>query len=284
MRLRFLNNKKGILPLLIAAGAGAALGGAAGFFGSKGKQSVNPYGTLNPEQVALTHSLGPELNTRATGDASQFQYGGQLNAPITEGELGVQTNANRINAIAGKTYGNIGEYDPTLFNKQFDEEIADPTYASYKRNVLPGIQEAMPGFSTARGNVTARGLQNTSDQLLMARNQAREAQKRLALDALTGASNYNVNAANIAAVPRLIQQAGLDKAYQNFIQANAQKSDSINQALDFLGISTGTVTNKPNTTGSILNGAIAGAGAAGSIASSFQPKPAPVTNNYLGGY
>ncbi len=211
---------------------------------NKGK-GINPYGTLNPEQVNLTKSLGPELTDRATGDASQFQYGGQLNAPIGQGEQDVVDNSARLNALAGNTYSNIGTYDPNTFNTQFDQEIANPTFDSYKRNVQPGIQESVPGFSTARANVTARGLQNTSDQLLMARNAARESQKKLALDALSGASNYNVNAANIAAIPRVIQQAGLDKEYANFLQANAQKSDSINQALQFLGIS--TVVDKPTT-------------------------------------
>lgn len=222
------------------------------FLGPQGKfigdtlnkgRGINPYGTLNPEQVALTQSLGPEINTRSTGDASQFQYGGQLNAPIGQGEQDVVNNAARLNAIAGNTYGQIGQYDPTTFNQQFDKQVVDPTFASYKRNVLPGLEEAVPGFSTARLNVAARGLQNVSDNLSTQRLGAQQAQQGIALNALQGGSNYNINAANIAAIPRVIQQAGLDKQYQNFIQANQQKSDSINQALQFLGIS--TVVDKP---------------------------------------
>lgn len=211
---------------------------------NKGR-GINPYGTLNPEQIALTKSLGPELMDRATGDASALQYGGQLSAPIGAGEQAVVNNAARLDAVGNNTFETLGNYDPALFNKQFDTEIADPTYESYKRNVLPGIQEAVPGFSTARANVTARGLQNTSDQLLQARNTARTAAQRMALDALQTGSNYNVNAANVAAIPRVIQQAGLDRQYADFLQANSQKSDSINQALQFLGIS--TVVDKPTT-------------------------------------
>lgn len=208
------------------------------------KQKVDPYGTLNPEQRALNQSLGPELTKSATAPASNNLYTGNLTAPITSGEQTVVDNAARANVTANNTYGTLGTYDPATFNKQFDEEVANPTFESYKRNVLPGIQEAVPGFSTARANITARGLQNTSDQLLQARNAARTTAQQTALNALQGQSNYNVNAANIAAIPRVIQQAGLDAQYKNFIQANQQKQDSINQALNFLGISTGTVTQQ----------------------------------------
>lgn len=259
------------LPLILGAAAlGAAAGGGAALLSKKPK--VDPYGTLNPEQVALTKSLGPEITSRATGDASQYLYGGQLNAPISDGEQNVVDNAARLNAVAAGTYNTLGTYDPKLFNDQFDSEIADPTYESYKRNVLPGIQESVPGFSTARADVTAKGLQNVSDQLLTARNTARTAAQQTALSALQQGSNYNVNAANIAAVPRVIQQAGLDKSYQNFIQANAQKSDAVNQALNFLGISTGTSYQEPNP----LQAALAGAGAGAQIYSAFNTPSQPI--------
>lgn len=200
--------------------------------------NTNPYGTLNPEQTRLTQSLGPELNRRATGGYQQYLYGGQLNASITPEEQLVVDNATRMNALANNTYAQIGQYDPATFNQQYDTQVADPTFNSYKRNVLPSIQEAVPGFSTARANVTARGLQNVSDQLSTQRLGAQQAQQNIALNALTGASNYNTNAANIAAIPRIITQAGLDRQYQDFLQANEQSANAINQALQFLGIST----------------------------------------------
>ncbi len=227
------------------------------------KTVVNPYGTLNPEQVALNKQLGPQLQSNI--DSAGAQYTGQLSAPISAGEQNVVDNSARMDAIANGTYSQIGQYDPASFNQQFDEQVANPTFDSYKRNVLPSIQEAVPGFSTARANVTARGLQNVSDTLATQRFNAQTTAKQQAMDALSGASSYNTNALKLQAAPREIQQAGLDKAYTAFLDANKNKQTAIDQALNFLGISTGTVKQDPTALGDL----VAGAGAAANIYSSL---------------
>ena len=49
-----LSNEHGIAPLLLGAGlvAGGALSGLGSYLG-RGKQTYDPYGTLNPEQKAI---------------------------------------------------------------------------------------------------------------------------------------------------------------------------------------------------------------------------------------
>lgn len=198
-----------------------------------------PYGTLNPEQGALVKSLGPQLQKSAS---ELSMYPGQLSAPISQGEMDVVGNSARLSAMANNTFNNL-QYDPTRFNQEFESEIAAPTYSSYARNVLPLLQEAVPGFSTARGNITRRALLDVNDQLLTARNTARTSAQKLALDAATQGGAYNTSALKIAAAPREITQAGLDRSYNDYLQANKTKQTSIDQALNFLGIS--TVTREP---------------------------------------
>lgn len=243
---------------------------------------TNPYGTLNPEQVSLDKSLGPELQTRATGDYSQFLYPGQLQAPIGAGEQDVVNNAARTNAIAGNTYNRIGAYDPQAVNDQFDQYIQRPSQQNWMNDVAPYLRENLNAFSSEQGNVLARAALTNQNNLNQQRVGYQQQAQVNALNALSGASAYNKGALDIAAAPRLIQQAGLDKAYNNFIQANAQKRDSINQALQFLGISTGTTTQDPTLFGNYLSTMQSAANIAGSVipfASGGSNKNPAVTNS-----
>lgn len=250
------------LPLILGA---AALGGAAGYFGSQGKTKVDPYGTLNPEQRQINAALGPAILGNLNKD---YTYTGQLNAPIGQGEQDVVNQNARMNAIAGNTYGTFANYNDPNFNSQFNQEIADPTFANFQNNIAPYLAQELPSFGTQRANVIARSLGDLQNNVLQQRFTARESAKNRALQAANDSAGYFQTAAGIQSIPRSIQQAGLDRDYQNFIQANQQKSDSLSQALAFLGLSTGTAQYKPNSTGQALQGALAGASAfAGSMGS-----------------
>lgn len=244
---------------------------------------TDPYGTLNPEQVNLNKNLGPDLTNRATGDYSQFMYPGQLQAPISQGEQDVVNNAARTNAIAGNTYNRIAQYDPNQVNEDFNTNIARPSTQNWMNDVAPYLRENLNAFSSEQGNVLARAALTNQNNLNQQRMDYQQQARTNALSALTGASNYNTNALNIAAAPRAIQQAGLDKAYNNFIQANAQKSNSINQALQFLGISTGTTTQDPTTFGNILSTAQSAANIYSAIRGGATPS-APINSGGGGGF
>lgn len=212
----------------------------------------DPYGTLNPEQVGLNKALGPDITNRATGDYSQFLYPGQLTAPITQGEQDVVNNSARLNAVAGDTFNRIGKYDPASINEQFSNDVFRPTLQNWQNDVAPYLRSTVPAFSSMQGTLLNKSLSTLQNDLLQKRMGYQQQAQVNALNALSGGSSYNANAAKIAAIPREIQQAGLGRDYENFIQANGQKRDSINQALQFLGISTGTAEQESTTFGNIL--------------------------------
>lgn len=242
----------------IAVGAmgGAALGGAAGYFGSKGKNKVDPYGQMTSEQRALNSAVGGDLLANAN---KNYTYGGQLTEGIGAGEQDVVNQNARMNAIAGNTYANLGNYNDPAFNEQFDSEISRPTLQNFQNEIAPYLAQELPSFGTQRAQVIARSMGELQNNVLQKRFDARESAKNRALQASNDSANYFNTSAGIQSIPRSIKQAGLDREYANFVKANEQKSDSLKNALSFLGISMGTSEYKPNSTGAALSGAMAGA-------------------------
>ena len=116
--------------------------------------------------------------------------------------------------------------------------MVDPAYRLFERNVLPGLIEDYAGFSTARANAAANARTDLGDQLLMQRYQALQDTKNRALQAYSQVPTVQ----NYLAAPRVFQQAGLDRKYAEYIRGNEQKMANIDNALKFLGISTGTYT------------------------------------------
>lgn len=246
---------------------------------TKGSGSgVDPYGALNPEQKAITQQLGPQIQSELGKSAQDYMYGGQLSAGITPGEQDVVGQNARMNAIAGNTYGQLANYNDPNFDQQFDTEITNPTLQNFTRNIQPLLEESLPSFSTARGNVISRNLGDLQNNLLQQRYAARGAAKDRALSALSGSNNYFQGAANIQSIPREIQQAGLDRQYQNFVTANSQKQNSLQNALSFLGLSTGTYQQPPDNLSRLLNIAKTGV----QVAGLFNPATAPFSAASLG--
>lgn len=233
----------------------------------------DPYGTLNPEQVQVNKGLGGTLLNNING--ANYDYNGQLAAPITAGEQNVVANNSRMNAVAQQTYGDLGNYNDQNFNTNFNSEIADPTLANFKNNVAPLLGEELPSFGTQRAQVISRALGDLQNNVMQQRFTAREAAKNRALTALSGAANYDQTAAGIQAIPREIQQAGLDKAYQSFVTSNTQKQNGLNQALQFLGISTGSAIQDPTNLGNMIALAQAGANIYGTVAGGGSKGGAP---------
>lgn len=238
----------------------------------------DPYGTLNPEQVQVNKGLGSTLLNQAT-NPNAFNYGGQLNANMGTGEQDVIDRNARMNAVASQTYGTLGNYNEGDFNKQFADEISNPTFDNFKNNISPYLAQELPSFGTQRANVIARSLGDLQNNVLQQRFTAREAAKDRALSAVGQSADYLGKSAQIQAVPREIQQAGLDRQYNAFTAANASKQNAVNQALQFLGISTGSVTQEPTTLGNVATlgttvaniiGAIKGMGNGGT-----NPTPPP---------
>lgn len=241
---------------------GAGIGAVGSLFGGKKKSSYDPYGSFTPEQRALAQTLGSRLNS-SIGQGPQ-QYGGQLNASITPEELDVIRQFNQGASTSFGSLGRLADYNDAAFNDQFAQEIVNPTFNQFRQYTQPILEESLPSFSTARANVVARALNDTQDQLLQQRFAAREAAKNRSITASGALQDLGASALNINAVPRVIQQAGLDKAYSEFVRSNEQYGQDINQALNYLHIPSG-VERAPNT--STLERLIAGAGAGAQIGS-----------------
>jgi hypothetical protein len=237
----------------MAGGAGLAGGGLGWLMGKKEKK--DPYGTLNPEQIAVNKALGPRLQALA---GAPVYYGDQLTEPITSAEA---ANVEQFGGMLPGSYStlrDLGTYDDLAFQNQFREEIASPAYQEFRQYAQPALEEAVPTSGSARAALVREGIGNLSRDLLTQRFSAREAAKNRALSATLGTPGFAAGAAGVLAIPRGIKQAGLDRKYQEYVRANEQNRKDIDAALRFLGISTGTY--QPDTRGQMaLQGAMSGA-------------------------
>ena len=243
-----------VIPLAAMALAGGAAGAGLGYLAGQ-KEKKDPYGTLNPEQIAVNKALGPRL---AALSGSVDQYGGQMTAPMTPAEV---ANIGRFQNLSGSMYDtleSLGTYNDVDFQNRFREEIASPAYQDFSRYEQPILEEAVPTSGSARAGVVSEGLDKLRSQLLGTRFQAREAAMDRAGNIAQGSPGFAKGTAEVLSIPRGITQAGLDRKYQEYVRANEQNRRDIDAALKFLGISTGTY--QPDTRGQMaLQGAMSGA-------------------------
>lgn len=234
----------------------------AGFFGPGGKAVVDtlgkgpnrdPYGTLNPEQKAVTQKLGSAFQT--TLDKGPQYYTGQLSADITPEEQANVDSYGRLDTLRGNSLGSIFSSSPEALNSEFDTQVANPTLDYYKRNIQPLTEESLSGFSTDRGRIVGGQLTDLAGNLSQQRFDAQQKRRDQIINASGALNQAGTTSAGIYAIPREIKQAGLDRAYSDYIQANQQHAKSISQMLDFLGIS--TVTESSTANQRILEGGLA---------------------------
>lgn len=262
----------------------------ADIFGKGG--TTDPYGTLNPEQKTLTQALGPELTNQINSPAPA--YTGQYVAPYSGGEQQAADQYNRLAAISGQSLGQLANYNPQTVNQNFDQQVAQPSLDFWKRNIAPTLDEDLSGFGTQKEYANSRSLNDLQNNLSTQRFSAQQAYANNALAASGAINNQGVTGQAINSVPREIQQAGLDKAYADYVYGNNYKQNSINQMLGFLGIGTQTYQQNPNsqllaaglgaaaTIGGAMVGGPAGAAAGSTIGSSLTNySGSPTTNpNY----
>jgi len=250
----------------VASGLAVA-GGVAGYLGgTKGKKAQsNPYGQLNPEQIGVNKTVGNRLNTLAGQDPQL--YGGQLNAEMSPQESAYY-NTGRASLMSGTVDNMLNEAnDPVAFNNAFNQGMVNPTYQNFNQNELPGMLEGYGAFTTAAGNARAQALQTVGNNLMMNRYTAQAQAKDRALSAM----GLTPTLQKYMAAPREIQQAGLDRHYQDYINANEQNGKNMDRALQFLGIRTGTYTPavKDTRLSGALSGALAGASLGSGISGAF---------------
>lgn len=201
--------------------------------------------TLSPEQQRLQATLGNRL-TALTQQGPNY-YQGQLSSPISQGELDALARFNALNRQSQDQLGNLINFNEEAFRNNFQQEIAQPTFETFRNEVAPLLTESLSGFGTQRGNVLARASNQLQNDLLNKRFDAREAALNRSLGAIESGRQQSTLDVGLSAIPREIQQAGLDRAYQSFVQANEQYGQDINRALQFLGIQTQAFDQQPST-------------------------------------
>lgn len=256
---------------LIPALAGAAGGGILASLKGKKKQ-VDPYGALNPEQRNVTKQLGPYLQSRISQGPTA--YGKPMTADFGDNEQDILNKYNTFSDSRNSALQRILGTSDTSFDDEFTSEVADPTVDYFKREIQPLIEESLPTFSTARANVVGRNLTNLTGDLAQKRFDARQLRRDQALQASNALDNAWSTAAERNAVPREIKQAGLDRDYIEFTRQESEKTKYVNDMLNFLGISTGTVDPAQDSKGyGILLALLQGGAAALGSQSGGTPKP-----------
>lgn len=238
-----------------------------GFFSGKDAET-NPYGSLNPDQVRLSQSLGPYLQAQLGGKGDT--YTGDYSAPLTSGEQDAISRNSRMSALGEQGLSPLlrGEFPEDYYQSS----IYKPLLKQYTEDIQPLIEEQYAGngyWGSARAGAVGKGYGNLYDTLVSKRAELGwEAQKNIPT-AVNAANALSTTEAAMQSTPRLVQNYNLKSQFDEWVRNLNYKQNSINQALNFLDLSTGTYTPaEPSMFEQLLPESIkmaaqAGAGAAG---------------------
>ncbi len=222
-----MRSEAGIAPLM-AAGLGA-LGGAglAGIFGKKGKSAeYNPYGGLNPEQIAVNKQLGSYFGNV---NAAPSLYGGQYTADFTPEEQAILDRNARLSSL-----GETGL--STMLSGEFPEEywkssIYNPMLKSFKEDIQPQIEEQYAGqwSGTPRADAVTKGYRDLMDTLTAKRAELGWQARNAVPEAVSAMGSMGTTGMALANIPREIKQYGLDKQYAEWTRGQTEKQNYVNQ-------------------------------------------------------
>jgi hypothetical protein len=95
--------------------------------------------------------------------------------------------------------------------------------------------------------------------------------KDRSLQAIRDAQQLGTTSMTLNAIPREIQQAGLDRAYNEFVGSDARKQGYVNSGLQMLGISTKAQVSEPSWFGDFMTTLGMGSEIASNVAGIFKP-------------
>jgi len=233
----------------IAVGAGVTGLGLQAYGAYKGQKgggyNYNPYGNLNPEQIALTQKLGPLLSG-ALGPAQQ--YTGQYNAPMTQGEQNVISTNARLSALGAQGLEPMlrGEFP----EQYYQDAIKKPIMKTYEEEIRPLIQEQYSGpgegyWGSARAGAVTKGYRDVLDTLTASRAELGYLAQQGVPAAMDALNRMSATSAQVQELPRLIQDYGLQQKYAEWKRTRPENMQYIDWALEFLGLSTGTAEYQP---------------------------------------
>lgn len=214
----------------------------------KGKASSverDEYGTWNPMQRQLGQNTFDYLSRIISSGAPT--YGGDYTAPLTAGEQEMIARNARLSALAERGLEPLlrGEFPEEYYQKS----IYRPLLKQYQEDIQPEIEEQYAGtggyWGSARAGAVGRGYRDLYDTLAAKRAELGYQAMRDVPNAIQAASQLTATEAATQQIPRLIKQYGLDKQYEEWVRSQNFSQQAIDQALNFLNISTVTERYNP---------------------------------------
>lgn len=210
------------------------------FGGSKGGYETKDL--LDPTQRALFNKVG-SYYSNALSSGGFPQYTGDYTAPMNEAETKAISNQGDLaNMYAGwRNMFQPGQLNPEVEKTEYGN-LQNQFYGSGNEPGAKALaEEQFAGTGGYWGDARAKGVMNTyADTVSDPYNTGRSTRLQ---NSYTNALNYGttgtaINQANqtMQAVPRLIQQYGLDQAYKEFIRTRPESSENMSNALKFLDI------------------------------------------------
>ena len=257
---------------------GGGLSQTLGMTNKDSEESYDPYWAYTPEQKAIHQSLGPYLNSKMNGGLNL--YGGDYTADLTQGEKDVIAQNARLSALGEQGLGSLlkGEFPEQYYR----DTIYQPALKQFKEDIQPLLEEQYAGtggyWGSARAGAVGKGARDLGDTLAAKRAELAWNVQQNVPNAINAANSLATTGAAIQQTPRLIQQYGLDQQYNEWVRANQESQKYIDQALGFMGLSSGVMdigdTNIPQT------GGLMDAGSLMQLASLFQRNGNSSSNTY----
>lgn len=239
-----------------------AFGGIGDFlFGEDPKLDTKTTSTLTPTQQELLNKfLIPYLKGTPLESVTGTPFKGARTAPLTVDEQLIQQLVSPLTESSNNTFSSLTDTLTSLLNPGvtdvsdvFKQTVANPLIDTFNEDVLPELgrrfastdpfgSDKLNSLVSSADNLTdslSRGLtQFTFDTDQAAKN--RSIQAAQLLQAIPGLQTSALQGAgSIAALPRTIEQQGLDVEFQEFLRTQvAERDKRIQQILAALGFQT----------------------------------------------
>lgn len=228
--------------------------------GKKARWDLDEYGAWNQEQRGIGRNMGGWLTDNWNQPAPQ--YPGQFAAGLTPEQQTQISRSGRLGALSEEGFGNLlsGKFP----EKDFQTGFVEPSWREFDKYQKPLIEEqyADPGgggyWRGARADAVMGGAGDVASDLSSKRAQLNLAAKEWPGKYAPGIAQYQEAQARIQEIPRMIEQMGLDKQYNEWVRTRPESLPYLQLALDFLNIGSGTARYQPfqqNAWGSVLQGA-----------------------------
>jgi hypothetical protein len=220
------------------------------FKGKEGGWERNEYGTLNPEQVKMYQAWAPTVTAQAGKELPMYGSTWQdYTAPMGQSEKDMVARNARMSALGEQGLSSLlkGEFPEQYYR----DTIYQPALKNWQEDILPQISESYAGpngggfYGSARGNAVTRNARDLSSSLAAQRAQLAWNVQQNVPNAVAAANSLSQTESNIQSMPRLIQDYGMQKLYDEWVRTRPENSPYLNAALNFLNLSTVTERYRP---------------------------------------